>query len=243
MPVRFRKRCLNAYAFRRERSQNLDNNNAHPNIYNQGLILPPLLLDEQWAYAAGNFPVTGVANWNVFNPVAPGNNLNRTDGVGDYITKNTSVSGFAVLSSSATIVQANVSKPLAARVILHSIEAGIGGGNPSTFTLGISNGANSWEFQLSIDTVSNLTWQTIAPGPVSHSGGPITNNPDTEFLILTNGTNQMKFYINGVLTDTITNATPPLSGLVAFQIIQNTAGVANATNQSLGRLRLYGSNV
>lgn len=206
-----------------------------------GPALPPLVFDEKWNYTPGNFPTTAAANWTGFNPVAPGNNLNLTVTNDRYVVKNTTLSGFAVLSSGLTIPTVNPSHDVAISAIVHSFEPGIGAGNPSTATFDINPG-NPWGFQLSADTVAGTSWLHQSPGGTTHTGIIANISTDVTFLLIGNVAAQTsKLYINGVLTDTITGVTIPGTAAVGLSLITNTAGVANAVNQSFGELKLYGS--
>lgn len=234
MPLRYRKTCLNAYLRRRERSQNFDNNNAHPNIW-----FPtgaPILWQEVWTeYAAGQFSVTGVAGWSPQNYLFAGQSAYQTGIPANNLT--VSGSSNTILTTAASgFPSINTTKNYSIIVNIDTLTPGsqTDGANQLQVAVGSNTGALTG-FIVTNDTVAGLVFSYIyfngvgqsqvnfSQGIVGIYSGKLTVSVTPTLLTLKNGTTTIGTQVLGT-PGALTNA-------LQMQIVaHNTPAVGTAMN-------------
>lgn len=251
MPTRYRRSCLNAYSNRRERSQNLDNNNAHPNIY--GLSTPPVLPTLQWtenfAYADGTFAVVAAANWSGFTHTFGGVNADFTTLGGQFLTAGTANSlsskDQTEATTGATLFAINAGLPWAYSINIVSLLNGhvISNGQNCGFLLQfIDAAANSYNLTITYDASVGVVLLVDRNGVTkitSNRGTPAAYTANV--IMYWDGTN-IKLYEGNTLLGSV--ASPTLNAaLRRIQIMTTGVNHASGTCVILGNIKAYGSAV
>jgi len=248
MPARFRKKCLNAYPLRRERSQNFDNNNANPGFYG-GISLPALVWTEPFAYADGTFATVAAANWGGFSHTFGGVNADFTISGGQYLSAGTANSlsskDQTQIGIGGIITPINAGLPWAFQVQILSLLSGhvvSSGVNCQVLLQWTDNLGNSYNLTASYDPGVGVVLLVDRNGVTkitSNRGFPTAYQANV--TMYHDGTN-IKLYEGNTLLGSVASA--PLNGsLRRLQFATYAVNHASGTCVILGRIRGYGSTV
>lgn len=239
---RFRKRCLNAYPLRRERSQNFDNKSI-PNFWGN-LPLPPLIWRETWQSYAANDPIsvanTG-GNWTQTSSELHTNPLAQLGTPAGQV--NFGMSGFNGFanrwSGPSNLGQANRGIVFGIQVQIKGLTPGraLDGGNNHLWTLGTQNGLSYQN-----DSTNGVQLIHYADGlqKALYNKGFNANYSATITVIVNVNTSDL--YEGNTKLGTVA-VTPEVAGFNSLQLISGLAGGAlTGVGIALGTVSLYGTH-